>query len=78
MKNTSNSSDNLTNNIKSTDLGSLIGNLHFTIWKFQVFSATQILLEINFGHFEAPKTAILTICAALNFKILTFSSVNLF
>ena len=39
---------------RSTDLGNLL-------WKFQVFSAIQILREINFGHFEAPKTAILTI-----------------
>ena len=36
--------------------------------KIQDFSATQILREINFGHFEAPKTAILTIWAALNFE----------
>ena len=26
----------------------------------QGFSATQIIREINFGHFEASKTAILT------------------
>ena len=38
------------------------------MWKFQDFSATQILREINVGHFEAPKTAILTIWAALNFE----------
>ena len=31
------------------------------MWNFQDFSANQILREINFGHFEAPKTAILTI-----------------
>ena len=40
------------------------------MWKFQNFSATQILREINLGHFEEPKTAILTILAALNFGIL--------
>ena len=40
------------------------------MWKFQDFSATQILREINYGHFEAPKTAILTIWAALNFESL--------
>ena len=34
------------------------------------FSATQILCEINVGHFEAPKTAIFTIRAALNFEFL--------
>ena len=32
-----------------------------TVWKFQDFTATQILREINFGHVEAQKTAILTI-----------------
>ena len=40
------------------------------MWKFQDFFATQILREINVGHFEAPKTAILTISAALNFRFL--------
>ena len=54
----------------------------YTMWKFQDFSATQILRESNFGgHFEAQKTAILTIKAALNFEfleILTFSSVIFF
>ena len=38
-----------------------------TMWKFGNFSATQILGEITFGHFEEPKTAILAILAALNF-----------
>ena len=39
----------------NTDLDSLIGNTQ--CGKFQDFSATQILREINFGHFEDPKTA---------------------
>ena len=30
-------------------------NWVYTMWKFQDFSATQILCEINFGHFEATK-----------------------
>ena len=30
----------------------------FTMWIFQDFYVTQILREINFGHFEAPKTAL--------------------
>ena len=34
------------------------------------FSLTQILREINFGHFEAPKTAILPICATLSLEFL--------
>ena len=33
----------------------------FTMRKFHDFSATEILREINFGHFEALKTANLTI-----------------
>ena len=40
------------------------------MWKFQDFSAAKILREINFGHFETPKTAILTICAAPNCEFL--------
>ena len=36
-------------------------NWEYTMWKFTDFLATQILREINFGLFEAPKTAILTI-----------------
>ena len=36
------------------------------MWKFQDISATQILREIDFDHFEAPKTAILNINAAPN------------
>ena len=38
-----------------------------TVWKFQDFSGTQILCEINFGNFEVPKTTLLTIWATLNF-----------
>ena len=36
----------------------------YSMWKFEDFSATQILRQINFGHFEATKTAIFTMCAA--------------
>ena len=36
---------------------------------FQDFSGTHILREINSGHFQAPKFAILTIYAALNFDV---------
>ena len=32
-----------------------------TLRKYQDFSASQFLPEINFGHFETFKTAILTI-----------------
>ena len=41
-------------------------NWEYTLWKLQDFFVTQIFRENNFGHFEAPKTAILTIWAALN------------
>ena len=51
-----------------TDLGSLIGNTQMR--KFQDFLETQILREINFGQFEAPKTSILTILAFLTFDFL--------
>ena len=39
-------------------------------WHTQCEKFTQILREINFGQFKAPKTAILTISAALNFEFL--------
>ena len=51
------------------------------MWKCQDFSATQILREINFGHFEASKTGNVAILAALNVKFLeylTFSNVKFF
>ena len=38
--------------------------------KFQDVSATRILREITLGHLEAPKTAILSILAGLNFEFL--------
>ena len=40
------------------------------MWKFQDFLATQILREISLGHFEAPKTAILTILSTLHLEFL--------
>ena len=47
------------------------------MWKFQVFPATQIFREINFGHFEAPKTAVMTIWAAQNLEFLgTFDNLK--
>ena len=36
-------------------------NWEYAMWKFQDFSSTQVLREINFGHFEAPKTAVFII-----------------
>ena len=51
------------------------------MWKFQDFSASQILREINFGHFEAPKNCrfIHLNSSDLNcWDILTYSRVKLF
>ena len=40
------------------------------VGNFRIFSATQILREVNFGQFEAQKTAILNIWAFLDFGFL--------
>ena len=50
------------------------GTNYHRVWKLKDFSANQILREINFGPFEEPKSAILTILAALKFDFLAFSS----
>ena len=49
-------------------------NWEYTMWKFQDISATQILREIKFDHFQGPKTAILTILAEIDFKFLEISA----
>ena len=41
--------------------------LHFTMWKFDYFSITQILCEINFGGFGRSENAFFAIFGALNF-----------
>ena len=41
------------------------------MWKFQDFSITQILREINFEDSRSAKTAIFAILEALNFVFLT-------
>ena len=56
-----------------TNLGSQIRE--YTMWIFQDYSDTQILREINFSHFEAQKTAILTKWAAVNFEFLNISDI---
>ena len=53
-------------------------NWEYTICKFQYFSATQILHEINFGHFEAPKSANLNNSAALNLEFLGIFDISQF
>ena len=45
-------------------------NWEDTMLKFINFPVTQILRKIYVGHFEAPKTAIITIWAALNYEFL--------
>ena len=39
----------------------------YTVWKFQDFSVTQILREINFGVSRISKVAVFAILGALNF-----------
>ena len=41
--------------------------MYRTVWKFQDFSVTQILREINFEYFELLKIAVFAILGALNF-----------
>ena len=42
-------------------------NSKSTVWKFQDFSVTQVLREINFGEPRSIKTAIFAVLGALNF-----------
>ena len=39
---------------------------YFTMWKFQDFSVTHILREINFGEIRTSKNGVFAILAALN------------
>ena len=43
-----------------------------TVWKFQNFSITQILREINFRDFRSAKSAILPLLETLNFDLYAF------
>ena len=45
-----------------------------TKWKFDNFTAIQILREINFGHIDGPETAIVAIFEALISKIKILNS----
>ena len=38
-----------------------------TVWKFQDFTISQILREINFGESESSKNSVIAIFGALNF-----------
>ena len=52
-------------------------NMYFyavTVWKFQDFSITQILREINLGGRRSSKTAVLAILGALKINILVISA----
>ena len=53
-------------------IGSLIGKHSTTVRKFQDFSITQILREIDVGDFRSAKCAILTHLEALNFDFHDF------
>ena len=56
----------LTPKIRPSTIASIqVCCLRFTVWKFQDFSAIQILCEINFGESRSSKTAILAILEAL-------------
>ena len=46
--------------------------LHFTMWKFDYFSITQILREINLGDCRSAKSAVQTHSEDLNFGIYEF------
>jgi len=47
------------------------------MWKLQDFLSLRFnVSKLSFGHFEALKTAILTIWAAVNFEI--FETINIF
>ena len=43
-----------------------VDHLYSKVWKFENFSATQILRQIKFDNFGVSKTAILTFLATLN------------
>ena len=49
----------MTGDAKVILLNSLYDRLVITMWKFQDFSVTQILREINFGEYKSAKTAIM-------------------
>ena len=66
-------------NIEVTAIISFFQIVVYTVWKFKIFSPTQILREINFSIVKSSKTAILTILEALNFDFRensTFQSVE--
>ena len=44
----------------------------YTMWKFQDFSITRILGEINFGDSRSAKSAIFTHLQSLNFDFYDF------
>ena len=45
-----------------------------TLWKIKLFSASQILREINFGRLKVLKSAILTLFKPLNFDFGQFQT----
>ena len=47
-----------------------------TMWKFQDFSITQILREINFGELRSSKIEVFAILEALNLVDLVYFSLQ--
>ena len=48
--------------------------MDYTVWKFQDFSITQILREINFEESGSAKNAVFAILGAVNFVHLVIIS----
>ena len=62
----------MVNIVVQISLSLLAGGWIARVWKFHVFSITQILCEINFGAFTRAKSFILTHLEVLIFVFMTF------
>ena len=61
-------------NADQTSFGTLEDRIVLTAWKFQDFSVTHILREINFGESRSSKTAVFAFFENLDFvNLLNFS-----
>jgi len=59
---------------RSSNTLNIYGRHCNTVCKFQNFSVSHILLEINFGDYRSAKSAVFAIFGALNFVNLVFFS----
>ena len=59
-------------NLDHTEIWFVLTGDGLTVWKFQDFSVTQILREINFGEFKSAQSAVFAILEALNFYFYGF------